>query len=43
LNDRVVTLGFEAVGGTPEELTAQMKEDVIRWGKVICDAGIKPQ
>jgi tripartite-type tricarboxylate transporter receptor subunit TctC len=43
VNQRVVTLGFEAVGGTPEELAAQMKEDVVKWGKVIRDAGIKPR
>jgi tripartite-type tricarboxylate transporter receptor subunit TctC len=40
---RVTTLGFEPVGSTPAELAAQMKDDAVKWGKVIRDAGIKPR
>jgi tripartite-type tricarboxylate transporter receptor subunit TctC len=36
-------LGFEPVGGTPEEAGARIKSDVARWTKIIRDAGIKPQ
>ncbi|BAT60863.1 tripartite tricarboxylate transporter family receptor [Variibacter gotjawalensis] len=34
-------LGYEAVGNTPEEYTAFLKDEVARWGKVIKDADIK--
>lgn len=36
-------LGFEPVGGTPDEAGARIKSDVMRWTKIIRDAGIKPQ
>lgn len=36
-------LGFEPVGGSPEEASARIKADVVRWTKIIRDAGIKPQ
>jgi tripartite-type tricarboxylate transporter receptor subunit TctC len=36
-------LGFEPVGGTPEEASARIKADVVRWTKIIRDAGIKSQ
>jgi tripartite-type tricarboxylate transporter receptor subunit TctC len=36
-------LGFEAVGGTPEEASARIASDVVRWTKIIRDAGIKAQ
>jgi hypothetical protein len=32
----MIGLGLEPVGGTPDEFTACM----VRWGKVIKDAGI---
>jgi tripartite-type tricarboxylate transporter receptor subunit TctC len=39
--ERVATLGFDPVGGTPAELAARVRSDAARWGKVIRDAGIK--
>ena len=36
-------LGFEPVGDTPDEASARIKSDVVRWTKVIRDAGIKAQ
>jgi tripartite-type tricarboxylate transporter receptor subunit TctC len=35
--------GYEPLGGTPEEMNAQIKTDVERWTKIIRDAGIQPQ
>ena len=35
--------GYEPIGGTPEEMSAQIKADVARWTKIIRDAGIQPQ
>ena len=36
-------LGFEPVGGTPEEASERIKSDVVRWTKIIREAGIKAQ
>jgi tripartite-type tricarboxylate transporter receptor subunit TctC len=36
-------LGFEPVGGLPEEASARIRSDVERWTKIIRDAGIKAQ
>ena len=36
-------LGFEPVGGPPEEASARIASDVERWTKIIRDAGIKAQ
>ena len=35
--------GAEAVGGNPDVLSRQIREDVERWGRVIAAAGIKPK
>jgi len=35
--------GYEIIGGTPDEMNAQIKADVERWTKIIRDAGIEPQ
>jgi tripartite-type tricarboxylate transporter receptor subunit TctC len=36
-------LGLDTVGGPPEELAAIIKADIVKWTKVIKDAGIKPE
>jgi tripartite-type tricarboxylate transporter receptor subunit TctC len=36
-------LGYEQIGGTPEQASARIKSDVARWTKIIRDAGIEPQ
>jgi tripartite-type tricarboxylate transporter receptor subunit TctC len=36
-------LGFEPVGGTPAEASARIASDVVRWTKIIRDAGIRAQ
>jgi tripartite-type tricarboxylate transporter receptor subunit TctC len=33
---------MSVAGGTPEQLDALIKSEVVKWGKVIRDAGIKP-
>jgi tripartite-type tricarboxylate transporter receptor subunit TctC len=37
------TLGYERIGGTPAEADARIKSDVVRWTKIIQDAGIQAQ
>jgi tripartite-type tricarboxylate transporter receptor subunit TctC len=42
VRERLLALGTEPVGGTPEQFTAHIKSEVIKWKKVIEDSGIKP-
>jgi tripartite-type tricarboxylate transporter receptor subunit TctC len=35
--------GYDPLGGTPDEMNAQIKTDVGRWTRIIRDAGIQPQ
>jgi tripartite-type tricarboxylate transporter receptor subunit TctC len=35
--------GYEPLGGTPEAMNAQIRDDVARWTRIIRDAGIQPQ
>ena len=39
---RLLNMGMEGVGSTPEEMSAIMKAEIVKWGKVIKDANIKP-
>ena len=40
---RLVPQGMDIATGSPEELARIIREDDARWGKVIRDAGIKPE
>ena len=42
MKQRLATLGFEPVGGTPDEFAARIKSELATWSKVIRAAGIKP-
>ena len=39
--ERLAALGFEAAPGTPERLGDIHRNDVVKYGKLIRDAGIK--
>jgi tripartite-type tricarboxylate transporter receptor subunit TctC len=41
LKDKLVEQGIVAVGSTPDEFRAFVGEEIVRWRKVITDAGIK--
>jgi tripartite-type tricarboxylate transporter receptor subunit TctC len=41
VKEKLLTLGFTPVGSTPDELAAQIRFDIDRWGKVAREAGIK--
>ncbi len=41
VNKRVSELGAEPVGGTPQEYAAFIRSEIIKWRKVIKDAGVK--
>lgn len=40
LKDKLLAAGFEVEGSTPQELSAWMKAEIVRWTKIIKDAGI---
>ena len=39
--DRLTEQGVESVGSTPEEFAVTIREEWIKWGKVIATAGLK--
>ena len=41
--DRFRELSISPGGGTPAEMNAFIKQETLRWGEVIRDAGIKPE
>jgi tripartite-type tricarboxylate transporter receptor subunit TctC len=43
LREKLADQGFEPVGNSPEEFGAYIKSEIAKWGKVIRDAGIKPE
>jgi tripartite-type tricarboxylate transporter receptor subunit TctC len=43
VKEKFATLGFEPVGGTPEEFAAQIKSEIPKWGKVIRDGNIRAE
>jgi tripartite-type tricarboxylate transporter receptor subunit TctC len=43
VRERIQGLGAEIVGNTPEEFGAFIRAGVVKWGKVVRDAGIKPE
>jgi tripartite-type tricarboxylate transporter receptor subunit TctC len=43
VNKRISELGAEPVGSTPEEFTALIKSEILKWAKVIKDANVELQ
>jgi tripartite-type tricarboxylate transporter receptor subunit TctC len=41
VNERIVGLGGQPVGGTPQEYAAFIRSEIIKWEKVIRSAGVK--
>ena len=41
IRERIGALGIDPVGGTPEELAAQLRADLARWTRVARAAGVK--
>jgi tripartite-type tricarboxylate transporter receptor subunit TctC len=40
---RLVTLGIDAMGGTPEAFGALIASETTRWGKLIRELDLQPQ
>jgi tripartite-type tricarboxylate transporter receptor subunit TctC len=43
VNDRLVSLGAERIGSTPEEHAAFTRSEIAKWMKVTREAGIQPE
>jgi tripartite-type tricarboxylate transporter receptor subunit TctC len=39
--EKFANLGLDTIGGSPEELATILKSDIVKWAKVIKEAGIK--
>ncbi|MDB5922146.1 MAG: hypothetical protein JWN13_1082 [Betaproteobacteria bacterium] len=42
MKERLLAQGFEAVGNTPGEFDAYIRSEIVKWSKVVKQAGIKP-
>jgi len=43
VQQRLITEGAVGIGNTPEQFTAQIKDDIAKWGKVVQDSGMKTE
>jgi tripartite-type tricarboxylate transporter receptor subunit TctC len=43
VRERLATLGFEPIAGTPKEFADRIRQEIAQWAKVIRSAGIKLQ
>jgi tripartite-type tricarboxylate transporter receptor subunit TctC len=43
VQERMTIAGLDAAGNTPEAFAAFVKTDLVRWAKVIREAGIQPE
>lgn len=43
MKERLISEGLEPVGSKPDEFAAYIQAELLKWGKVIRAAGIKPQ
>ena len=41
--ERMAAMGNEVVGSTPEEFDQLIRQEILKWAKVIRAAGIQPQ
>jgi len=41
VSERLMGLGLDPTGGTPQEFTAIVKADLARWGRIIKDSGVE--
>jgi tripartite-type tricarboxylate transporter receptor subunit TctC len=42
VREKMTAEGVEAVGGTPQEYAAHLKEELAKYGRIVKAAGIKP-
>ena len=42
VKERLAALGLDPVGSTPDQFTAWIKDEIVRWSKVVQTSGAKP-
>jgi tripartite-type tricarboxylate transporter receptor subunit TctC len=42
MREKMLAQGFESSGNTPEQLAAFIRSEMVKWGKVVKAAGLKP-
>ena len=40
--ERLDALAFEPVGGSPQQVAEYVKSEIVKWGKVVRETGVKP-
>ena len=43
IKDRLAVMGYETVGGSPEEFTAYVTSEYERWGEIVKKSGVKAE
>src|SRR5215210_6452440 len=43
VSDQLIKMGFEVVPNTPEQFAAFLKDENVRWGKIVRDLGLKAE
>ncbi len=43
VQDRLTAVAIEPRTSTPDEMTSFLASELVKWGKVVKDAGIEPQ
>jgi tripartite-type tricarboxylate transporter receptor subunit TctC len=43
LREKLAGQGIEIVGGTPESVRTELAEEIVKWGRVIQAAGLRPE
>ena len=43
VRERMIAQGYEKVAGSPDDMTAMLRADLDKWGRVVKDAGIRPE
>ena len=41
--EKLVAMGLEPGGGTPEQFGAHIRKEIVKWGEITRKSGIKPQ
>lgn len=43
LKERFAATGVEPVGSTPEQYSAYLRSEILKWGKVVKESGVRPE
>jgi tripartite-type tricarboxylate transporter receptor subunit TctC len=43
VRERFAAEGIEALGGTPDQFAEYIRSEIARWGRVIKEAGVRPE